>query len=213
MENIKLIAFNMYDTWIDRPWKSNPYKVVFDKLWIEETRKSLAYQLVTSSQDMQEILPPQIQEHKNFKEILHECELHIQKELATLSIYPDFFPIVDLLKKNGYQTAVISNLAKPYSAILAQDNLQWIFDYKILSYEVGLRKPEKEIFQLLQKQSWIKPEEMLMVGDSLTSDVQWAKNAWMQAIHLKRNTSEIQKNEGYISISTLSQLAHILRLK
>jgi hypothetical protein len=32
MENIKLIAFNMYDTWVDMDTKTNPYKNLFNKL-------------------------------------------------------------------------------------------------------------------------------------------------------------------------------------
>gem|GEM_PF-4541904 len=32
MENIKLVALNMYDTWVDMRIKDNPYKKLFYKL-------------------------------------------------------------------------------------------------------------------------------------------------------------------------------------
>lgn len=210
MEKIKLIAFDMYDTCLHIREKSHPYKTLFEKLWLQEHRKELAHLLLTSPKDIQDILPPEAKEHKNFATIMEEFEWAIQKELASIIIYSDFFPIIDFLKKNGYQTAVLSNLAKPYAQALSQAQMQWIFDHTLLSFELGTKKPEKEIFQELQKKTWIKSEEILMVGDSLTSDVQWAKNASMQAIHLNRNMSWMKVGEDYTTISTLEELKYIL---
>lgn len=47
-----------------------------------------------------------------------------------------------------------------------------IFDYKALSFETGLLKPNPAIFEHVLKQSKIQPNEAIMVGNSIKSDVQ-----------------------------------------
>ena len=211
MDKIKLVAFDMYDTWISITNKTNPYKTAFKKLWLEKRRKELAYILVTSPKDIQEILPEETKNHKDFSNIMEELEKNIQKEINSIKIYPDFFSTIEFLKYNGYKTAVISNLAKPYAQPLYQANTQWIFDYKLLSFEIWSRKPEKEIFQELQKQSWIWPKETIMIGDSLISDIQWAQNIGIEAIQISRKQIENTETNTHHIISTLAQIKDILK--
>ena len=84
------------------------------------------------------------------------------------------------------------------------------FDYKILSYDVGMQKPDKQIFDHLKHISWYGSDEIVMVGDSFSSDVKWAKNADIDAIHVDRSSEWILYHKEHISISTLKQLLELL---
>jgi HAD superfamily hydrolase (TIGR01549 family) len=131
-------------------------------------------------------------------------------QLSSLSVYEDFLPTVNILKQLWYETAVVSNLTKPYSYPLKHLIPQNTFDYKVLSYVVGMQKPNRQIFDYLKNISWYRSDEIIMVGDSFSSDVQWAKNADIDSVHIDRTSEWIVYHDEYISISTLKQLLEIL---
>jgi putative hydrolase of the HAD superfamily len=53
----------------------------------------------------------------------------------------------------------------------------------IFSEEVGIRKPDPKIFQLVARRLNVQPAEIVHVGDNLRMDVWGAKNAGLKAIH------------------------------
>ena len=213
MKEKKLIAFDMFNTWVSAPTWPNPYKGIFSQLWIEwQLYKNLAYIVQTTDADIVEIL----QKNKAAKisdALLSKFNSDIDAQLSSLSLYDDFLPTIDILRKKWYKTAVVSNLSKPYSYPLTNLVSKDMFDYKILSYEVGMQKPDRNIFDYLKKISWYGSDEIIMVGDSLKSDVQWAKNADIQPVHIDRFSNGLVYHADYISISTLKQLLGILEIK
>lgn len=211
MKEKKLIAFNMYSTWVDMPKSANPYSTLFSSLWISRSvAKQLSLLLQTTNQDIQNILPQDFLEQKNTHLLLKQFDEDIQHQLDSISLYPDFISTIYLLKAKWYTTAVVSNLSKPYEYPLTHLLPKDIFDYNILSFEVGSIKPNIQIFQKLKDTSWLLPSDIVMVGDSLSSDVQWAKNAHIDAIHIDRASSWIIYHKDHISISALEQLLDIL---
>lgn len=210
MENIKLVALNMYDTWVDMRIKDNPYKKLFYKLWIQENIKELSKILQTTPKDIEDVLTRENILRDDINIILKEFNNDIKKQLVSILIYDDFMPIIDFLKKNWYQTAVISNLSKPYAYPLTHWEWKWKFDYEILSFQVWETKPNIWIFQELQNKSWIDPQNTIMIWDSFSSDVKWSYNAWIYPIHLDRSSKWIQDNWRYKKISSLQDLKEIL---
>lgn len=68
--------------------------------------------------------------------------------------------------------------------LLSNEGIIHYFDLLIYSDEVGIRKPDPEIFNLVAQKLSLKPYEIVHVGDNLKSDVCGAKNAGFKAIHL-----------------------------
>lgn len=211
MKEKNLIAFNMYSTWVDMPKSANPYSTLFSSLWISRSvAKQLSFLLQTTEQDIQNILPQNFLEQKNIHLLLQQFDEDIHHQLDSITLYPDFISTIYLLRAKWYRTAVVSNLSKPYEYPLTHLLPKDIFDYKILSFEVGSIKPNIQIFQKLKDISWLQSDDIVMVGDSLSSDVQWAKNADIDPIHIDRTSSWIIYHKEHISISVLNQLLHIL---
>lgn len=209
-KDIKIVALNMYDTWIDMRIKNNPYKKLFYKLWIQENIKELSKILQTTSRDIKDILPQKSLEREDIDLLLKQFNEDIQKQIQSILIYDDFIPTIDFLKKNWYQTAVISNLSKLYAYPVTHWEWKWKFDYEILSFDVWEIKPNIWIFQELQNKSWVDPSKVIMVGDSFVSDVKWSHNAWVYPIYLERSSKWIQDNGRYTKISSLEDLKEIL---
>lgn len=211
MKDKKLIAFNMYNTWVSAPKWPNPYKEIFSHLWISlALYKDLSTVVQTTDADILDMLPKTLAPHIAIDALLLKFQSDMDAQLSSLFVYEDFLPTIDTLKELWYETAVVSNLSKPYTYPLLHLIPQNIFDYKILSYDVGMQKPDKQIFDHLKNISWYGSDEIVMVGDSFSSDVQGAKNADIDAVHIDRSSEWIIYHKWYISISTLEQLLKIL---
>ena len=64
------------------------------------------------------------------------------------------------------------------------------FDAVIISGEVGIRKPDEEIFCMACEKLNVDNKSTVFVGDNFEKDVIGAKNAGMYAVWMKRRNSE-----------------------
>jgi HAD superfamily hydrolase (TIGR01509 family) len=79
--------------------------------------------------------------------------------------YADVAPVVAALRERGVRTAVISNIAWDLRPTFAAHSLGDLFDAYVFSHEVGVTKPDPEIFRLACTKLDAAPERTLMVGD------------------------------------------------
>ncbi len=68
--------------------------------------------------------------------------------------------------------------------MLAELQIAEYFDLMIFSEELGIRKPDRRIFNMATRGLKVKQCEAVHVGDNLKTDVWGAKNAGLKAIHL-----------------------------
>ena len=64
-------------------------------------------------------------------------------------------------------------------------NLTHLIDFLITSEEAGKEKPNIEIFNLALLKMKLKPNDVIMIGDSYKKDIIGAKNAGIESIHLQ----------------------------
>lgn len=123
----------------------------------------------------------------------------IRQEINSVRLFPEVTNTLQSLKMRGFKLAIISNLARPYAEPIRR-YFSTIVDPLIFSFEVGAIKPDPRIFQTLCDKLALAPELVVMVGDSLSSDIQGARAFGMQAIHLDRSIErrEAGRQERYI---------------
>jgi epoxide hydrolase-like predicted phosphatase len=100
-----------------------------------------------------------VEEMRSFwKTLYSNSELvKINKEIQEL--------IIDL-KKSGYQLLILSNTIKHHAKCNREERKLFDnFDGAILSCEVGFRKPEIEIYELVLEKFELKPEECIFIDD------------------------------------------------
>ena len=73
--------------------------------------------------------------------------------------------LISELKGAGYRLFVLSNMSKDYIAFLRQMDVFRHFEGEIISCEVGLIKPEREIYTLLLKRYNLDPEQTIFIDD------------------------------------------------
>ena len=95
----------------------------------------------------------------------------------------DFPEILRLLKKEKIKTAVISNWDARLRNILRELGLEDLLDEVFIGCEVGYLKPDLRLYQTALEVLGVKPEETLMIGDSIENDVKPAKALGMLTYH------------------------------
>ena len=96
----------------------------------------------------------------------------------------DAIPIIEKLA-DKYDLALVSNFYGNLSAVLQDFGLGRCFRIVIDSAEVGIRKPDPQIFQLAIDKLGLKPEDITVIGDSYQKDILPALELGCQAIWFK----------------------------
>lgn len=116
--------------------------------------------------------------------LLLGIEADLAVELAGLRLFPEVPEILAKSREAGLRLAVCSNLAAEYGPAVRR--LLPGLDAYVLSYEVGLAKPDPTIYALLCAELGCAPGEVVFVGDSKRCDVDGPRAFGMQARHLDR---------------------------
>ena len=97
---------------------------------------------------------------------VHEDERLFQRSfIATLQKMPGMYELVDKLKQKGITVALLTNVTPQFAAVLEQKGHYDPFDHRILSYEVGLWKPDEAIYQHALKVVGVAPKEAVFIDD------------------------------------------------
>lgn len=75
------------------------------------------------------------------------------------------FRAIKSLKKRGYKVAILSDQWHLSKEVFATKKDMAIFDEVVLSCDVGMRKPNTEIYELVSKRLKVKPEKSIFVDN------------------------------------------------
>ena len=98
--------------------------------------------------------------------------------------------LLDELKRRGTRLAIITNnLVNEQIPKLRQLDLLDYFEVVSISEEVGVPKPDRRIFDVTLDRLGLGPDSVVMVGDSLRSDIEGAVGVGIRAVWLQRRMS------------------------
>lgn len=132
-------------------------------------------------------------------------EIEIISELRRAECFSDTLDVLAHLKKKRIATGLISNVLIPYHRPFFDLGLRKLFDEYIFSCEVGLTKPDPEIYKMMLEKLGIDAHEVLMVGDSKNCDVDSPKAIGMQAKLIDRSGKSI---DSMVSLHGVFPLIH-----
>jgi putative hydrolase of the HAD superfamily len=115
------------------------------------------------------------------------------------------------LKDDGYRIVIASNFDRRLHAVCDGIAALQEIGARVISSEVGVRKPHPGFFAALVQSAGCRPEDVLMVGDDFSNDIEGARTAGLDAVFLNR-----RERRGPDEISSLSELpdwlSHHVRL-
>ena len=114
-------------------------------------------------------------------------------------VFADTLPVLRELKSRGVRIVVLSNIGLDIRPSLAQAGLSDLLDGVVLSFEVGLVKPDPAIYARALELLDVPGNQALMVGDSPRDDV--------GGVPLKIRTLILPRTEGPVhGLGTVLQM-------
>ncbi len=126
---------------------------------------------------------------------------------AYWKLFPDARETLIQLRRRGYQLALLSNWDERLRILLDGLGITEYFDAIIISSEVECEKPDRAIFQHLERRLGVAGHEILHVGDSAVHDIHGAREAGWQSLLVSYSASS---NHASRQISTLKEVMHFL---
>ena len=100
--------------------------------------------------------------------------------------FPDAAPTLEALKHRGFRLGVSANQEPGAKARLDAWGLGRFFSVIASSAELGVAKPNREIFLRALELAGCEPEHAVMVGDRLDNDIRPAKELGMTTIRVRK---------------------------
>jgi HAD superfamily hydrolase (TIGR01662 family) len=109
--------------------------------------------------------------------------------------YPETLEVLQQLKANGIKIAIVSNTPKlSVDGVLEKFGFDRLFDAVCFSYDVGFLKTDPGLFDAAMEKLGVAKDEVVMVGDSLETDIVGAEKAGVTPVLIDRRNSREYKN-------------------
>jgi len=148
-------------------------------------------------------------------EVLHDvesadrCFEELYEHFATSTawrVFDDVAATISALADRGFRIVIASNFDGRLHQVC--ERIPCLAGYpRMISTEIGFNKPAARFFEHIVSSTDLMPQQVLMVGDDQTNDVDGAVAAGLQAIWLNRDASNDVPTD---SIGSLLDLVEIL---
>lgn len=134
---------------------------------------------------LEELLAMTLKDVGNYSQEL--VEKLVNKRVATKvecfkHLHPQIMPMLEELKKQGLKIGLISNCYFEEAKVIRDSELFPYFDAVCLSCELGIRKPEEEIYKVCMKELSVEADECVYVGDGGSYELETAKILGMKPV-------------------------------
>ena len=202
MSAIRAVCFDAFGTVVEITDKRRPFRA----LQIEQPGASGARDALIKPLSLRDIAVS-VGEAR-----LGELELDLAAECDSIRLRQGMDLIWASLRSLDLKIGVCSNLAAPYERPLLAC-LPGIPDALVLSFRVGLIKPQPEIYRLVCVQLQLMPSQVLFVGDTLEADVVGPRVAGLFAISIEEFDAVFSKGHAASLLPPVAELFDRLRSK
>jgi putative hydrolase of the HAD superfamily len=193
----------------DENYHLSTYKKINDKMWSDLEKGNLAAEEL------------KVQRFRQYMDAINisidpvkVSDLY-EKHLSEASfLYEESFPVIKELHKNFRLFIITNGLSLVQRGRLERSILLPYFEDIIISEEVKVSKPNPKIFEIaLEKANFTEKKKVLMIGDSLSSDIKGGINfgidtCWLNKKNIENNTNITPTYE----IKSLYEIEKLLRL-
>jgi YjjG family noncanonical pyrimidine nucleotidase len=167
------------------------------------------------------LITSEVIRQKRFKEILEHFNAYDEQLCETLSVeylqncpkkgnlIPHAIETLEYLGENYDLTIVTNGFDEIQQLKLTSGNLHRFFKHIVTSQKAGHRKPAPGIFDYAMKINGILPQQALMIGDNLLTDIAGAHNASIDSVFFNPE-SVVHDVKVKHEIASLVELQNIL---
>jgi HAD superfamily hydrolase (TIGR01662 family) len=141
-----------------------------------------------------------------------DCAREIYREWAECQhffLYDDVAPVLRELASRGLKIGLISNSHRCLSSFQQHFELEGLITAAVSSSEHGYMKPHPSIFTAALALAGADANESVMVGDSLTHDIEGAQRAGMRGVLVHRSDDPAPQTDVPV-IRSMTELPGLL---
>lgn len=202
----KGVVFDLYGTLIHIRNDTKAFVRMFKELGSETIQGTRKAKEIAFTQNFPDLYALARTINPNHSVDIRSYEVEIAAELERAEPFPETLKVLERLRRKGIPTGIISNLPIPYQKPVFDLGLADIIDHLVFSFEVGLKKPDPEVYLLMLKRMGLLPHNTLMIGDNIYCDVQGPKSVGMNAVLLDRN----DKSQSADSVNSLESIFQLI---
>ena len=125
----------------------------------------------------------------------------------THTLVPGAREILEALRAKGYRLFAASNsFGHLQRSRLEQAGILSFFEDTYISMDIGFDKPDIRFYQEALRRCGLQPHDVLMIGDSMTTDIIGAQNAGLDVIFFNRRNEPLDLASSIPTVSTLSEI-------
>lgn len=198
----QVITFDLYNTLIETGHSHNFFKTLYKTAEEGFGMNFSAYRHLILTKPLTELFA---QMPAVFEKAYQATKAELSAQLYPVRLYADTIEVLETLQEK-YPLYLLSNAASPYKRPFYELGLDLYFKESFFSCDVGLVKPDKAIFKLVEKASGCNREQILMIGDSKKADMEGARRRHWQHLRIERKKSNLSNKE----IKNLKKLLDLL---
>lgn len=126
------------------------------------------------------------------------------------TMYDDVPDVLREIHTEGLKIGLISNSHRCLTSFQTHFELEGLFDVTLSSVEHGYMKPHRSIFEAALRAVRVDAADAVMVGDSLTHDVDGARRLGMQGVLVARTGPPVDAPSDVPVIQSLRELPPLL---
>lgn len=222
---IKAVLIDIDDTIFDfEKCSKNAFKKTLKKLGLSYKEKDFSYfnevnDILWSKQKLGEMNIEEVFTHRS-NMMSKYFELDFEKEIFN-NLFVEFLydeiemvdGIEDLLSylSNKYQIYAASNgVYEMQVNRIKKSNLSKYFKDIFVSDKIGFEKPDKRFFQKIMNITKFSNNDLIMIGDSIKSDIVGARNSKIKSIYFNKENKKISDKNFTYQVKKLSEIKKIL---
>ena len=139
----------------------------------------------------------------------HLSEDYVYWSPRIVRLVPGTMELLDYLKPNYHLHLITNGFQEVQYTKLSESGLEPYFETLTVSEEIGVKKPNPEIFLYALHKAHAKPEESLMIGDEMAVDIDGARAAGIDQIFFNASEKTIDGKRTF-EVKTLGEIMRIL---
>lgn len=137
--------------------------------------------------------------------LVKELEQILKKAFNVMEAYPETNQVLESLKKE-YKLGIISNTESfGFNKIRKKFELDNKFDVILTSFETGILKPDKKMFEMMLDRLDLNKEDVIFVGDSLDDDINACEDFGIKGVLIDRERECKNYNNRIISLEEIKK--------
>ena len=144
-------------------------------------------------------------------DIINQLAIDYIEHLSDFNhLIPETLTVLELLKSKYKMHIITNGFKEVQKRKLQKSDLIQYFKTVTISEDVGVKKPNKLIFNHALKAANANVESSIMIGDNFNADILGALGVGMKAIYYDFHNTNEQERENVIIVKSLKEIIPIL---